>query len=343
MLLAAIVWLNKRTEKTTQPQTSIPKGTNAPVVAQTTNAQNSGQTTRPDTVPNTNDGAPVTPKSKEQQTLEILSTENDVPIVFYGKLEDQFGNPVAAAEVTGNTIIYNGLTEGGARFTTTSDSNGFFKLDCGKGESLGVVPHKAGYAIASTNGGGFYTHLRSENERQHPDPNTPVIIKMWKLQGAEPLLKINQRFQIPFTEYPLHFDLLTGKSTPVGGDLTLSITRSPGIVSERLMQDWGVTVEPVDGGIMDSAGTERITYWAPEEGYQEKETFIFSTNAPYKWVGGFTHGFYVKSRNGQVYAKITLSFSINQNPGEPMDVSLSGVANTYGSRNWEGDSNTYKP
>ena len=31
----------------------------------------------------------------------ILSTYNDVPIDFYGKLEDQFGNPVAGAEIKG--------------------------------------------------------------------------------------------------------------------------------------------------------------------------------------------------------------------------------------------------
>lgn len=288
------------------------------------------------------DSVGVAPKSKDQEMFQVLSTENNVPIVFYGKLVDQFGSPVADAQITGTTIIRNGFTEGGGRFTAVSDSSGYFKLDCGRGESLGVMPRKPGYSVASLNGGGFYTHLKPESERQHPDPNNPVVIKMWKLQGAEPLIKINQRYRTPFSSESLHFDLLAEQIVPTGGDIEIRVRRTPGTVSERTRAEWGVTLAAIHGGIVDSAGTERVTYWAPDEGYRDYEEFLFSTNAPNKWFGGFNHEFYLKSRNGKVYAKVAISFSINQEPADPMDVTFKGIANTNSSRNWEGDPNTYK-
>src|SRR5437867_865660 len=38
-------------------------------------------------------------QSKSHEIREGLAALNDVPIVFFGKLEDQFGNPVAGAQV----------------------------------------------------------------------------------------------------------------------------------------------------------------------------------------------------------------------------------------------------
>lgn len=344
ILLALLVWLTARPRRTAQLVTIVPQLTNSSAAAnahqQSPSAQvsqnNAITTPPPSTVPAPREG-------KEQQMLEILSTENDVPIIFYGKLEDQFGNSVADADIKGSVIINNGITEGHAQFTTTSDTEGFFKLDAGKGESLGIMPRKPGYALASLNGGGFYTHLKPEEERQHPDPDNPVVIKMWKLQGAEPLLKINQRYKVPFTSMPINIDLLAGKVVPSGGDIQLIVSRSSGIVSERTLQDWSVKIGAVDGGLMDSAGQDRVTYWAPESGYLASEDFVFSTTFPYKWSGGFTHDFFTDSRNGEIYSKLRISFSINQDPNEPMDISFSGIANTNWSRNWEGDADTYKP
>lgn len=267
--------------------------------------------------------------------------ENDVPIVFYGKLEDQFGNPVVGAEITGSTIIDNGVSAGVDRYLTTSDAAGFFKLNAGKGESLGVGPRKQGYALATTETEFKYSRLYQGHHL--PDPNNPVIMKMWKLQGAEPLLRINQRYKFHYTGQPVNFDLVAGKMVSDGGDIKITVNRALGVVSERTLQDWGVKIEGVDGGIKDSFGQEAVTYWAPETGYESEKNFIFSTNAPYKWNGGFTKGFFVLGRKGQFYGKLGISFSINQEPDEPIDIRFSGIANTNGSRNWEGDPNTYRP
>jgi hypothetical protein len=261
-----------------------------------------------------------------------------VPIIFYGRLEDQFGSPVAGAEVTGTTTINNGTNVGANRVTATSDGNGYFQLDAGKGESLGIMPKKAGYALATT--GTEFKYSQLDAGYYVPDKNNPTVIKMWKLQGAEPLVNIDQHYKLHYTGAPMNFDLLTGKIVPVGGDLTITVSRPPGVVSLRSRQDWSVQIKVADGGLIDSGGQDRVTYIAPEDGYQPSASFMFSTNAPYKWAGGFDQGFFVKSRNGQVYSKLGLSFNINRNPDDPMSLTLRGVANANGSRNWEGDVNT---
>ncbi len=276
---------------------------------------------------------------KIEREREILSTFNDVPIDFYGKLEDQFGSPVVGAEIKGSIRVINGDRQGTDRLTTTSDASGLFQFH-GKGQDISTMPSKKGYALASLNGGGNYSMLAPEEERLHPDPNNPVVVKMWKLNGAEPLLSINQHYKLHYTPEPVYFDLLAGEVVPNGGDIELTVNRSQGIISGRNRLDWSVQVEAVEGGVMDTGGQERVTYVAPETGYAPSTNFVFSTNPPYKWFGGFDQMFFAQSRNGQVYSKLRFSFDINDAPDGFMSIGFRGVANTNSSRNWEGDPNT---
>ncbi len=343
-LVVAVIWFGEKKPVKTPSATSTATNATAPPATPAPNAPVTSAPANTNTPMASAVTATATPKppveSKEQQMAEILSSANDVPIVFYGRLEDQFGNPVAGAEITGTTTIISGKAVGANRVSATSDGNGFFQLNAGNGQSLGIMPQKAGYALATTGTEFNYSHL---NESYYvPDPNNPTVIKMWKLQGAESLVSIDQHYKLHYTDAPMNFDLLTGKIIPAGGDIKITVTRPSGILSGRSRQDWSVRVEAVDGGLMDSGGQEAVTYAAPEGGYEPSSTFIFSTNAPYKWFEEFNQGFFLMSRNGQVYSKLGLSFRINRTPDDFMYVTFGGIANTNGSRNWEGDPNTMK-
>ncbi len=330
IFMAFVIWFGKRQDKTPIESDVSAK----PPESVTTTVQ--PKTDSPDIGVNhsvAEIGTDAARQDKGQRTVEVLSTQNDIPIVFYGKLEDQFGNPVTSAQIAASVRIYNGVQSTIERFFVISDATGFFQINHGKGESLGLTPNKDGYVLASTDTFFKYSHL--ENYPYIPDQKRPAVIKMWKLQGAEPLVEIDQHYKLPFSNAPLNFDLLAGKIVPFGGDLKIAVKRSPGVVSGRTRQDWGVQIESVNGGLMDSIGQDRITYAAPADGYESKMTFTFSTNAPNKWSGQFNQGFFLMSRNGQVYAKLGLSFRINETPDEFMYVNLSGVANTNSSRNWE--------
>lgn len=137
--------------------------------------------------------------------LEGLSTFNDVPIIFYGKVEDQFSNSVAEATVNFGVRVYNGYESGVKYGQATSDANGLFTISGYKGESLGIGVKKSGYVWVSMNGSGVYSHLWPEEKRAHPDQNNPTVIKMWKLQGAEPLGDISREYKTHFTNQPICF------------------------------------------------------------------------------------------------------------------------------------------
>ena len=52
--------------------------------------------------------------------LNILSNYNDDPIVFHGKLEDQFQTPVAGATVGFDVRVYNGYESSPAKKITSA-------------------------------------------------------------------------------------------------------------------------------------------------------------------------------------------------------------------------------
>jgi hypothetical protein len=283
------------------------------------------------------------PGSKIERTKDILATYNDQPIVFYGKLEDQFSNVVSGAMVGFDVRVMNGQESTIKRSQVVSDADGLFTISGYHGQDLSIVPKKSGYALASLNGGGNYSQLYPDEQRVHPDPNNPVVIRMWKLQGAEPLVGIDKTYKLPYSAAPINFDLLAGQIVPSGGDIKLMVYRTPGVMSGRNRLDWSIRIEAIDGGLMDSSGQEAVAYAAPESGYLPGMTFNFATNAPNKWEEGFNQGFFLMSRNGQVYSKLGLSFRINEETDGFMYVKLTGIANVNGSRNWEGAPNTLNP
>jgi hypothetical protein len=339
-LTAWVLWYGKKqaapTPMTTVVQTNaVSQVTTAPSATVSAPVQNNAPVPK---MAAATDLSQSPPMSKVERTIGLLSTYNDVPIDFYGRVEDQFGDVVAGAVVSFNVRVMNGRESTVNRGQVTVDANGFFAITGYRGQDLGLVPTKAGYALATTQTLFKYSHL--ESQPFVSDQGNPTVVKMWKLQGAEPLVSINHRYKLVYTDQPINFDLLAGKVVSEGGDIQLTVNRATGVISGRNRLDWSVQVAAVNGGVMDSGGQERVTYAAPEDGYQPSMTFMFSTNAPYKWSGGFDQGFFMTSRNGQVYSKVGLSFDINDAPNGYMSVTFDGVANANSSRNWEGDANT---
>ncbi len=285
-------------------------------------------------------------QSKGGQTLLGLFALNDTKIVFYGKLEDQFGNALGNTPVDFEVRVRNGFRSGVDRGTVVSEANGRFIIAGYHGSRLFLIPKRPGYAIASENRSWIYSKMWPENERAHADPNRPIILKMWAVFGPEPLVEIGsrlagpKRFAIPFTNGPILFDAITGTLAEHQADLAISVKRPSGTISSQHPQEWSVNLQSIDGGIMDEAGTATITYFAPEVGYQPSLT-ISSTNRLLSGGDSFSLGLYLKSRNGQVYSKIRIGFVINKEQQELMQLEFSGVANTNGSRNWEGAPGTY--
>jgi hypothetical protein len=269
------------------------------------------------------------PEGKVERAQGLLSDYNDIPIVFYGRVEDQFTNAVADATVSFNVRVMNGQESTVNRGQVMTDGNGFFTISGYTGQDLGLVPQKPGYVLATTSTFFKYSHLE-----EHPyvsDPNNPTIIKMWKLQSAEPLVGIDKTYKLPYTAAPINFDLLTGQIVPSGGDIQITVNRPVGVISGRNPQNWSIQIKVIDGGfIVTSWGDAQTTYSAPESGYEPSGTFENNNG-----IDTLDQMFFVQSRNGQVYSKVHLLLGINEMPDGFMYITIKGVANANGSRNWE--------
>jgi len=337
VLIALVLWHGKK-QPTKTPTTAVETNSVSPAATVKSSTTSAPVHTSTPIVPVASSVPPPPTESKEQQAREGLATLNNVNIEFYGRLEDQFGNAVGNAQIKFEVPFNNGQAVGVNRGTTMADGNGFFTISGYKGKSLSVVPVKSGYALASLNGGGIYSYLWPESQRVHSDQNNPTVIKMWKLQGAEPLVDISKEYKLPFTSAPIYFDLVAGKIVPSGGDIKITVNRPAGEISEHNPQQWSIDVEVVGGGFIETSEQEwRVAYFAPEDGYQPSGTFANNNG-----IGSVNEIFFVSSRDGQVYSKLGLSFDINETPDSLMHVKFRGVANTNASRNWEGDPNTLK-
>ncbi len=265
---------------------------------------------------------------------EVLATYNDVPIIFFGKLEDQFGNAVVGAEITGNTIIYNGQNADRGQAFAVSDGNGLFTLDAGKGESLGVVPRKEGYVLATT-GTAFKYSLLYENHVV-ADPANPIVMKMWKLQGAQHLIHFSITAYVPLDGTAVAFNLQTGKEVTAGGDIVLRVKSPPKPnVVERY--DWQAAVVGVNGGVIRSTNSFDQMFEAPESGYEPEFDVSYQKDVK-PWSDGLEGALYFKSRDGAFYGKLGIELTTDVVKNGAIPVVLDGYFNPAGSRNLEIDS-----
>ena len=276
------------------------------------------------------------PGGKAQQSQEILSTYNDVPIDFYGKLVDQFGSPVAGAQIKGSIRVINGVRQGTDWLTTTSGADGRLEFH-GKGQDIGMAPSKPGYAYVSMNGTGNYSLLSSEEERAHPDPNNPVILKMWKLQGGERLMHFQTQASVPLDGTSRAFDLKTGAQAELGGDVIVSV-KCPTQPDVRQQYDWEVTIQGVGGGLLVSTEGFEQMFQAPDSGYEPMFVVGYKKGAK-PWSTTFNGVFYFTSRNGGFYGKLGIEVLSDVVKNGTVPIILNSYLNTAGSRNLEIDPN----
>lgn len=274
-------------------------------------------------------------KPKKELMRETLNLLNHKDIEFYGKVVDQNRVPVAGAEVNGQVIYNSGVASGVSKPKTVTDANGLFSFKGMKGRTLDFNIVKAGYEFMPEGDAFDYTELVPEERRHHPDPRNPVLLKMWKLQGPEPLIFVDGKsFYFKQGEPEVRVDLMTGKRVESGGDLSVTMTHEvwpPN--SEWRHYRWRVAVKAVDGGLIETS--QRVMNLAPEDGYRAE--LIFGEDATQQpWVGDATVSLYVKSR-GNLFSRVRLE--LHPQPSQPTSsINIRSWLNPKpGSRNLEYD------
>ena len=339
LLTAAVLWFGEKTPVKMPPAVSTETNVAPPVMGKPNALANAPKQTNGATaIVGNPSGTTIQSQSLSQpqdraELLKAILQANDADIVFYGRVVDETGSAVGGAEISFNVQYENPNHRGNQPGKIMADGNGSFTISGYKGANLTVMPKKTGYALVATETTFRYSQISPGYFV--PDMGNPITFKMQKLQGAEALVSFNKSYKLRYTDAPISFDLLAGQEVAAGGDLRVTVVRPVGIISGHNPQDWSVRVDAVDGGLAETTVAEsRITYTAPESGYEPGKTVIMS-EASNSWAQIIHQMFFVRSRNGQVYSKVLFSFRINSDPNDFMYVTFSGVANTNGSRNWE--------
>ena len=274
-------------------------------------------------------------KPKREVMREVLSTLNHQPIEFYGKIVDQSGEPIPDVKVTGSVIYNSGIAAGVDVRQTTTDRRGLFSFRGMQGRSFDYHLEKSGYESMPEGDAFDYTKLISEDKRHHPDPNNPVVLKMWRLQGAEPLIYKQEIFKLPSDGTPVRIDLEAGKIVRDGGNLILMIKHGMQPAGTSITRyDWNAEITAVDGGLIEAEQRVTNMHLAPEEGYVPSIAVEMPATR-HDWSRTYTRNLYLKSRGGR-YAR--LSFDLHTVPTGTSYVVIKSWANPSGSRNLEYDS-----
>jgi hypothetical protein len=164
-----------------------------------------------------------------------------------------------------------------------------------------------------------------------PNPNDPVIFRMWKMAGKESLVGPAWHGKVACDGTTSRFDLHSGHPSADGG-LEITCTRTPlnfEMTSDRPFT-YKLEISIRDGGVQPTE--DEFTYKAPENGYLPSITIERKPDDP-KWGGGLKQEFYIKTAKGE-YGRLSVEWDAGHRPA-PTPLKWESSINPSGSRNLE--------
>ena len=268
------------------------------------------------------------------EELRANLEERNVPISFYGKVVDQNSNEISDAQVILHVIqprfdATKIVTDNVPRFERVTDSKGHFNLNDTTGNSLTIESiTKDGYRLSSKTKTIYgYGDVAKPH---HPDPQNPVIIRMWKLGELGKTISRRIFWDIASDGQPCTIDLVADKKSNgenTSGDLVVKLTRPPNIKPHD-RYPWTIELSAVNGGLVETQA--EFLYSAPEAGYQP--TIMIQMNPESSdWTSVLKKDFYISSRSGSVFGALHLT--VRPNYGEASAIQIEATLNPNGSRN----------
>lgn len=270
----------------------------------------------------------------ERRKKEDRNWEWKMPINFYGKVIDENNQPVEGAIIK---LQWNDTSVKGTSYgNTKSDADGLFSLTGEEGKLLQIQVSKEGYygyrneRIASFEYAAFF-----DPQYHIPDPNNPVVFHLRKKGEPAELIYRDILYGIKIDGTPHYIDLVSGQkfigSNPTG-DLMVQIIRVADNTNPKKF-DWSAILQGVgDGGLIET--NSEFMFEAPVEGYQTKIEYRKEISDP-EWKREIEKNFYIRSRNGKVYARIEAN--IIPKYQNSASIRIKSYVNPNGSRNLEFD------
>lgn len=251
-------------------------------------------------------------------------SENHKSMDFYGKIVDQDNQPVEGVSVTAGVGTYEGPTRsGGQKYYTVSDAAGRFSFTGIHGAGCGYILEKSKYEFNQRQ------PFASRPKDYVPDPNNPAVISMWKLQGAEPMLRTQIQAGLACDGTSRRLDPLSGRRDT--GKLIVALTRNPINIDRERPFDWTLNLEISGGGLIETS--DIYPYEAPTGGYQHSVSISMPANTK-QWTPQVNRSYYIF--DGKNYGRITIDIMANYQP-PPTHFEVASYMNPTGSRNLEFD------
>lgn len=278
-------------------------------------------------------GQPITEQAKAQWEWWHSMMKQDrgfqwrMPISFYGKVIDQFGDPVSEAKVD------LGWTSDGyeSKRTLYTDSDGLFSLEQANGKRLTATVFKKGYRKPNdgSSGGSFEYADFSQSIFHVPDKENPYILYLQKLISPEPLYKHWTRKRTTGDGNEVHIKLANGKFEETEA-LSIAIKQDP-IQGDRAPNQV-LTVTMTNGGGLIQVPNENPVM-APEQGYSTSLQFKQNLSDPVFRKDPSVY-LYIKTKLGRyAWVKIRMRHNVRWQPS----CEILHYYNPSGSRNLEVD------
>ena len=280
-----------------------------------------------------------------ESAKELLNASN-LDIRFFGQVIDQDDKPIEGVEINGSVqrgyiSVPGYISEKSDAFKVLSRENGTFTIEGMKGCILEIKEvGKDGYEPSLMNKWSFVYYDSSPSSIFKPDPNSPVVFRMWKKVGAESLIHAEKFYGIIPDGRVYGIDVMAGKKIEGQGvgDFTVKIQRPADVKWGQHGYDWSFMIEGLDGGIVETS--DEFMYRAPERGYQAHYEFSMAANNP-QWKETIGKQFYLKSRGGKVYGRMQVE--VLSNYQDKAVFSVKYFVNPSGSRNLEYDPSKQAP
>jgi len=282
--------------------------------------------------------------------------------VFYGRVVDQYGKPVAGAQVR-----YEGthgyLSKGSGLGYIVTDNNGDFTISA-NGASLilnAVIHDDIDYS---------YSQITSGNSNnagiQHPQKYQMKFQKGGTQEGYDDALKYNNRENAYIVNayrregYKGAFSMTTGFGLDADGAIhTLTLNKGWSHSANKMIKgelpghlhlsctrkqmtgaedygDWTFKIEPVDGGIQET--NDIFLNKAPESGYQPFYSVDMKYGNPEYSPWLLNKRFYFTSNNSKEFGSLYIQFEPHRlwrDGAHSCVISVTYKMNTNGDRNLE--------
>ena len=246
-------------------------------------------------------------KTAESYTKAIL--EKNVLINFWGRVVDQDNSPLAGVKIVFSIRQWKSspmdpVASTQIKSETLSDTDGRFQLADALGDTVELeTSEKEGYRFPPK--ARYVFSYGDSPERFNPNPNAPIVIRLWKTGEPAPLVSNKTLFGFIPDGRAYTLNLLTNKKLEGDnreGDLVIKLKR-PEKILPREKYSWGFQISAVGGGIVEA--TDEFLFAAPDSGYQAEVSYQFSPDDP-NWAATFEKTFYIRARDGAVYGVANL-------------------------------------